>query len=119
MIVNSRRNALEPWIAARDAAVFLLYGLHALEALDLIPDDFNRGAAQPAHRKQATDPPRAAAHRGAGAVEEMSVSLSACSVRQPLTAVLRRQAGRRLWQPATEDAGIAGLPETATPHLTS
>ncbi|OWV90818.1 recombinase XerC [Rhizobium sp. R72] len=38
----------EPWIAARDAAVFtLLYGcgLRISEALDLTPDDFNRGAA--------------------------------------------------------------------------
>ncbi|QFY61607.1 tyrosine recombinase XerC [Rhizobium grahamii] len=37
----------EPWIAARDAAVFsLLYGcgLRISEALDLMPDDFSRGA---------------------------------------------------------------------------
>ncbi|CAN7506457.1 tyrosine recombinase XerC [Rhizobium sp. LjRoot258] len=48
VVSNEAQLHEEPWIAARDAAVFaLLYGcgLRISEALDLIPDDFNRGAA--------------------------------------------------------------------------
>ncbi|MEK1897460.1 MAG: tyrosine recombinase XerC [Rhizobium sp.] len=48
VVSNEAQLHEEPWIAARDAAVFaLLYGcgLRISEALDLTPDDFNRGAA--------------------------------------------------------------------------
>ena len=48
VVSNEAQLHEEPWIAARDAAVFaLLYGcgLRISEALNLTPSDFNRGAA--------------------------------------------------------------------------